>query len=126
MSDVHDEYVAGDVNTIDDEADEFDNADEAARVLTTPTRAARVLTTPIGRSPRRGADLHRPVPGRGPERRLRGREPASRQGRAVAQRRSQRHGTNHRPSWPHRQAIRALVGAAGARDGVTTSVDIVD
>jgi hypothetical protein len=24
------------------------------------------------------------------------------------------------------QAIRALVGAAGARDGVTTSVDIVD
>jgi len=36
------------------------------------------------------------------------------------------HGTGDRPAGPGRQAIRTVVAAAGARDGVQTSVDIVD
>jgi hypothetical protein len=31
MSDVHDDYVAGDVNTIDDEGDEYDEVDDRRR-----------------------------------------------------------------------------------------------
>jgi hypothetical protein len=127
MSDVHDEYVAGDVNTIDDEADEFDNADEgsegfdnadegsegfdnADRALTA-TAALTFIAQSLAEDPS-----------------------------AVSVDVSQRHdkvvlslsvGPNDMGRIIGRrgrtaQAIRALVGAAGARDGVTTSVDLVD
>ena len=115
MSDVHDDYVAGDINTIDD--DDLDvgaGADEAVDASSEAVTATAVLEF-IAKSL---AD-----------------DPT-----AVSVEVSQRHdkvvlslsvgpddmgriiGRRGRTA----QAIRALVGAAGARDGVTTSVDIVD
>jgi predicted RNA-binding protein YlqC (UPF0109 family) len=129
LSDVHDEYVAGDVNTIDDEADEtgefdnadeageFDNADEVSEGLDPAERAltASATLTFIAQS-------------------------LAEDPSAVSVDVSQRHdkvvlslsvGPNDMGRIIGRrgrtaQAIRALVAAAGARDGVTTSVDIVD
>jgi predicted RNA-binding protein YlqC (UPF0109 family) len=128
MSDVHDDYVAGDINTIDevDEFDEVNDSDDANDVNDTneaargPHNAERAVTaaaalTFIAKSLAED-------PG------------------AVSVEVSERHdkvvlslsvGPNDMGRIIGRrgrtaQAIRALVGAAGARDGVTTSVDIVD
>ena len=115
MSDVHDDYVAGDINTIDD--DDLDLEVEADEVLDASAEAVTAIAVLEFIAKSLADD---------PE--------------AVAVEVSQRHdkvvlslsvgpddmgriiGRRGRTA----QAIRALVGAAGARDGVTTSVDIVD
>ncbi len=113
MSDVHDEYVAGDINTIDDGEDEdtfegdFDNAERAA----TATAVLEYIAKSLAEDP---AAVSVDV--------------SERQGKVVL---SLSVGANDMGRVIGRrgrtaQAIRALVGAAGARDGVTTSVDIVD
>ena len=121
MSDVHDDYVAGDVNTIGDnddvddvnevddgyEADRTGNADRAA----TATAVLEFIATSLAEDPSAVAV-----------------EVSERQGKVVL---SLSVGSNDMGRVIGRrgrtaQAIRALVGAAGARDGVTTSVDIVD
>ncbi|MGA2295450.1 MAG: KH domain-containing protein [Acidimicrobiales bacterium] len=123
MSDVHDEYVAGDVNTIDDEGDEYDEVDvvdegnEAGEGFGGAERAATASATLTFIAKSLAEDPS-----------------------AVSVDVSERHdkvvlslsvGPNDMGRIIGRrgrtaQAIRALVGAAGARDGVTTSVDIVD
>ncbi|MGD0692039.1 MAG: KH domain-containing protein [Acidimicrobiales bacterium] len=117
MSDVND-YVAGDVNTIDDgyedddqngneivdDADAVDNAATATAVLhfiaTSLAEDASAVSVDV--SERQGKVVLSLSVGANDMGRIIGRR-----GRTA-------------------QAIRALVGAAGARDGVTTSVDIVD
>jgi predicted RNA-binding protein YlqC (UPF0109 family) len=112
VSDVHDEYVAGDINTIDDVDDveddaDFENADRAA----TATAVLEYIAKSLAEDP---AAVSVDV--------------SERQGKVVL---SLSVGANDMGRVIGRrgrtaQAIRALVGAAGARDGVTTSVDIVD
>jgi predicted RNA-binding protein YlqC (UPF0109 family) len=110
VSDVSDEYVAGDINTIDDDEDDvesFDNTERAQSATATLEYIAKSLAedpsaVSVQVSERQGKvvlslsvspnDMGRVI---------------GRRGRTA-------------------QAIRALIGAAGARDGVTTSVDIVD
>ena len=116
MSDVND-YVAGDVNTIDDGYDDedvnedvnegsnsVDNAATATAVLqfiaTSLAEDASAVSVDV--SERQGKVVLSLSVGANDMGRIIGRR-----GRTA-------------------QAIRALVGAAGARDGVTTSVDIVD
>jgi predicted RNA-binding protein YlqC (UPF0109 family) len=123
VSDAHDEYVVGDVNTIDDDhEDDFDdagndagnhvddhasNADKAA----TATAALEFIAKSLAEDPNAVSV-----------------EVNERQGKVIL---SLSVGPNDMGRIIGRrgrtaQAIRALVGAAGARDGVTTSVDIVD
>ena len=109
MSDVHDEYVAGDVNTIDgDESEEdFSNAENAVTATAVLEYIAKSLAedpsaVSVDVSERQGKVVLSLSVGPGD------------MGRGI--------GRRGRTA----QAIRALVGAAGARDGVTTSVDIVD
>ena len=121
MSDVHDDYVAGDINTIGDgdqvddvndvddgyEPDRAGNADRAA----TATAVLEFIATSLAEDPEAVSI-----------------EVSERQGKVVL---SLSVGSNDMGRIIGRrgrtaQAIRALVGAAGARDGVTTSVDIVD
>jgi uncharacterized protein len=118
VSDVND-YVAGDVNTIDDgyedddqnvnddvndSSDSVDNAATATAVLhfiaTSLAEDASAVSVDV--SERQGKVVLSLSVGANDMGRIIGRR-----GRTA-------------------QAIRALVGAAGARDGVTTSVDIVD
>jgi predicted RNA-binding protein YlqC (UPF0109 family) len=115
VSDVND-YVAGDVNTIDDGyddddvnevsegSDSLDNAATATAVLqfiaTSLAEDASAVSVDV--SERQGKVILSLSVGANDMGRIIGRR-----GRTA-------------------QAIRALVGAAGARDGVTTSVDIVD
>jgi predicted RNA-binding protein YlqC (UPF0109 family) len=116
VSDVND-YVAGDVNTIDDGyedddvnedvnegSDSVDNAATATAVLqfiaTSLAEDASAVSVEV--SERQGKVVLSLSVGANDMGRIIGRR-----GRTA-------------------QAIRALVGAAGARDGVTTSVDIVD
>ncbi len=111
MSDVEDDYVAGDVNTIDDDVDEYDDdANEADRALSA-TAVLEFIAKSLAEDPSAVAV-----------------EVTERQGKVILS-------LSVGPSDMGRiigrrgrtaQAIRALVGAAGARDGVTTSVDIVD
>jgi len=115
MSDVSDEYVAGDINTLDDDFDdveEFDDAtgDAAGRAVTA-TAVLEYIAKSLADEPdavelevseRAGKVVFSLSVGQSDMGRVIGRR-----GRTA-------------------QAIRALVGAAGARDGVTTSVDIVD
>lgn len=103
------EYVEGDINTIDDNDEEFDEANDASAEL--PEAVLTYLARQLASDPdaviveaqdRRGQirlSLH---VGPGDMGRVIGRR-----GRTA-------------------QAIRALVGVAGARSGVSTSVDIVD
>ena len=118
MSDVHDDYVAGDVNTIDDADDDnnndsvdssenYDNVEGAA----TASAVLEFIATSLADDPSAVSV-----------------EVSERQGKVVLS-------LNVGPDDMGRiigrrgrtaQAIRTLVGAAGARDGVTTSVDIVD
>lgn len=113
MSDLHDDYVAGDVNTIDDAdvdeggADEYDNVASAATASAVLEFIAKSLAdepnaVSIEVSERQGKVILSLSVGSDDMGRIIGRR-----GRTA-------------------QAIRTLVGAAGARDGVTTSVDIVD
>ena len=111
MSDVNDDYVAGDVNTIDDEgyddvngADAFERARSATNVLSyiAKSLAEDPSAVSVEVSERSGKVVLSLSVGPNDMGRVIGRR-----GRTA-------------------QAIRALVGAAGARDGVTTSVDIVD
>jgi len=106
VSDVHDDYVEGDVNTIEPE-EERDEVAEAATAEAVLDFIARSLTedpeaVTVEASRRQGKVILslRVAPGD--------------MGRVI--------GRRGRTA----QAIRSLVGAAGARDGVTTSVDIVD
>lgn len=125
MSDVHDDYVAGDINTIDDnddiddhdelnevdevnEVDEgYDNVEKAASASATLTFIAKSLAEDPSAVSVEVSERHDKVV-------LSLSVGANDMGRII--------GRRGRTA----QAIRALVGAAGARDGVTTSVDIVD
>jgi predicted RNA-binding protein YlqC (UPF0109 family) len=112
VSDVHDEYVAGDINTIDDdEFDEIEETYESGQDAVTATAALEFIAKSLAEDPNAVSV-----------------EVSERQGKVVLS-------LSVGPSDMGRiigrrgrtaQAIRALVGAAGARDGVTTSVDIVD
>jgi predicted RNA-binding protein YlqC (UPF0109 family) len=123
VSDDHDDYVAGDINTIDDDheidyndaghddgndvGDDVGNADKAA----TATAALEFIAKSLAEDPNAVSV-----------------EVNERQGKVIL---SLSVGPNDMGRIIGRrgrtaQAIRALVGAAGARDGVTTSVDIVD
>ncbi len=115
MSEIHDEYVAGDVNTLDDDEEEFDDYVESdgapAERAVTATAVLEYIAKSLADEPdavelevseRSGKVVFSLSVG------------ASDMGRII--------GRRGRTA----QAIRALVGAAGARDGVTTSVDIVD
>jgi predicted RNA-binding protein YlqC (UPF0109 family) len=113
VSDPRDEYVAGDVNTIDDQG-EYDERDvnvDAVSKAVSATAALEFIAKSLADDPssvavevseRQGKVVLSLSVGAGDMGRIIGRR-----GRTA-------------------QAIRALVGAAGARDGVTTSVDIVD
>ena len=116
-SETNDEYVPGDINTIDEVDDDFDDGPELGNEVTEGGRAATAAATldfiakslaeepaavSIEVSERQGKVILSLSVGPGDMGRVIGRR-----GRTA-------------------QAIRALVGAAGARDGVTTSVDIVD
>ena len=110
MSDVHDDYVEGDINTIDD--DDFDDAgsDSAAQAVT--ARAAlEFIATSLADDPSAVSV-----------------EVNERQGKVVLSLQVSPEdmgrviGRRGRTA----QAIRSLVAAAGARDGVTATVDIVD
>lgn len=104
MSDIHDDYVEGDINTIDDEDDATERATTASAVLAYIAEALAddpsAVTVDVDE--RQGKVVLSLRVGPGDMGRIIGRR-----GRTA-------------------QAIRVLVGAAGARDGVTTSVDIVD
>ncbi|MFY9782235.1 MAG: KH domain-containing protein [Acidimicrobiales bacterium] len=119
MSNADDDYVAGDVNTIDDESDidfDDDTVDEgnerhddqraamavAALEFIAKSLAEDPSAVSVEVNERQGKVILSLSVGPGDMGRIIGRR-----GRTA-------------------QAIRALVGAAGARDGVTTSVDIVD
>ena len=118
MSDVHDDYVAGDINTIDDDdevVEEFDDieGDDGgdAESAVTATAALEFIAKSLAEDPSAVSV-----------------EVSERQGKVVL---SLSVGPNDMGRIIGRrgrtaQAIRALVAAAGARDGVTTSVDIVD
>ena len=116
VSDVND-YVAGDVNTIDDRYDDEDvNEDvnegsDPVENAATATAVLQFIATSLAEDASAvSVDV------------------SERQGKVVL---SLSVGANDMGRIIGRrgrtaQAIRALVGAAGARDGVTTSVDIVD
>ena len=115
MSDPQDDYVPGDVNTIDSDADgDFDEHDvnvHEAPTAVTATAALEFIAKSLADDP---ASVSVEV--------------SERQGKVVL---SLSVGPDDMGRIIGRrgrtaQAIRALVGAAGARDGVTTSVDIVD
>jgi predicted RNA-binding protein YlqC (UPF0109 family) len=115
VSDAHDDYVAGDINTIDDE----DNEDYASESLESDhAERAAAATAALAFIAKSLADDPEAV----------SIEVSERQGKVVlslsvgASDMGRIIGRRGRTA----QAIRALVGAAGARDGVTTSVDIVD
>lgn len=104
MSEIHDDYVDGDINTIDEEDDSAERATTASAVLAFIAEALAddpsAVTVDVDE--RQGKVVLSLRVGPGDMGRIIGRR-----GRTA-------------------QAIRVLVGAAGARDGVTTSVDIVD
>jgi predicted RNA-binding protein YlqC (UPF0109 family) len=116
VSDVHDDYVAGDINTIDESEDyevygNEDVASDGAERAAAATAALEFIAKSLAEDP---AAVSIDV--------------SERQGKVVL---SLSVGANDMGRIIGRrgrtaQAIRALVGAAGARDGVTTSVDIVD
>jgi hypothetical protein len=125
MSDVHDDYVAGDINTIEDDDEVMDDFDDnegnegnegndhndGAESAVTATAALEFIAKSLAEDPSAVSV-----------------EVSERQGKVVL---SLSVGPNDMGRIIGRrgrtaQAIRALVSAAGARDGVTTSVDIVD
>jgi hypothetical protein len=118
VSDVHDDYVAGDINTID--GDDLDERDDYANdgYESASTDRASAATAALAFIAKSLAEDPEAV----------SIEVSERQGKVVL---SLSVGANDMGRIIGRrgrtaQAIRALVGATGARDGVTTSVDIVD
>jgi predicted RNA-binding protein YlqC (UPF0109 family) len=117
---MHDDYVAGDINTFDDgddvdvDVDDNGNGNEnnaAGDNAATATAVLEFIATSLAEDPSAVSV-----------------EVSERQGKVVL---SLSVGPDDMGRIIGRrgrtaQAIRALVGAAGARDGVTTSVDIVD
>jgi predicted RNA-binding protein YlqC (UPF0109 family) len=122
VSDAPDEYVAGDVNTIDDGVeDDFDDNDEVGNEAGRDTGDAERAAAAI-----KALEFIAKSLAEDPE--AVSIEVSERQGKVILS-------LSVGPSDMGRvigrrgrtaQAIRALVGAAGARDGVITSVDIVD
>jgi hypothetical protein len=121
VSDAQDDYVAGDINTIDDAGDFDDNqndandANDANEVGTDKAATATAVLEFIAKSLAEDPTAVEI-------------EVSERQGKVIL---SLSVGPNDMGRIIGRrgrtaQSIRALVGAAGARDGVTTSVDIVD
>jgi predicted RNA-binding protein YlqC (UPF0109 family) len=121
MSDAHDDYVPGDINTIDDNGGEYDdnhnddNHNDANEAGADKAAAATAVLEFIAKSLAEDPNAVEI-------------EVSERQGKVIL---SLSVGPNDMGRIIGRrgrtaQAIRALVGAAGARDGVTTSVDIVD
>ena len=116
MSDAHDDYVPGDINTIDDNGGGYDdNHDDANEVGADKAASATAVLELIAKSLAEDPNAVEI-------------EVSERQGKVIL---SLSVGPNDMGRIIGRrgrtaQAIRALVGAAGARDGVTTSVDIVD
>lgn len=111
MSDLHDEYVDGDINTIDDvEGPSESTADASARAVTAKA-ALEFIATALADDPSAvSVDV------------------SERQGKVVL---SLQVGPDDMGRVIGRrgrtaQAIRSLVAAAGARDGVNATVDIVD
>jgi predicted RNA-binding protein YlqC (UPF0109 family) len=102
---VTDEYVDGDVNLVDDEAGTIDDAVLAPRVLEYIARALAdspdAVAVSVQENPGRGVKLSLSVD-------------ADDLGRVI--------GRRGRTA----SALRTIVAAAGARDGVATSVDILD
>lgn len=122
MTDVDDEYVEGDVNQLDDDEFEDDDEDEdeidEGNVASPNRTEAAISTAVLEHVATSLADEPDAV---SVETDLRGRRVTLRlhvaqpdMGRVI--------GRRGRTA----QAIRALVAAAGAREGLTTSVDIVD
>jgi hypothetical protein len=118
VSDAQDEYVAGDINTIEDAGDFDENrndTDDANEVGTDKAATATAVLEFIAKSLAEDPTAVEI-------------EVSERQGKVIL---SLSVGPNDMGRIIGRrgrtaQSIRALVGAAGARDGVTTSVDIVD
>ncbi len=117
MSDAQDDYVAGDINTIDDAGDfdenhhDADANDVGTDKAATATAVLEFIAKSLAEDPT-AVEI----------------EVSERQGKVIL---SLSVGPNDMGRIIGRrgrtaQSIRALVGAAGARDGVTTSVDIVD
>ena len=109
MSDVHDDYVAGDINTIDenDVDEQFDAIDSAA----TASAVLEYIATSLADDPSAVSV-----------------EVSERQGKVVL---SLSVGPDDMGRVIGRrgrtaQAIRTVVNVAGAKDGVQASVDIVD
>lgn len=104
-----DDYVAGDVNTIDDEVEDY--RDDVAPSADTATAVLEFIAKSLADDPEAVAV-----------------EVSERQGKVIlslsvgAEDMGRVIGRRGRTA----QAIRALVAAAGVRDGVTTSVDIID
>jgi predicted RNA-binding protein YlqC (UPF0109 family) len=122
VSDVND-YVAGDVNTIDDG---YDNEDE--NVNDDVNEDVNDASDSIDNAATATAVLHFIATSLAEDASAVSVDVSERQGKVVL---SLSVGANDMGRIIGRrgrtaQAIRALVGAAGARDGVTTSVDIVD
>jgi predicted RNA-binding protein YlqC (UPF0109 family) len=118
VSDAQDDYVAGDINTIEDAGDFDENVNDTDDVnevgadkAATATAVLEFIAKSLAEDPS-AVEI----------------EVSERQGKVIL---SLSVGPNDMGRIIGRrgrtaQSIRALVGAAGARDGVTTSVDIVD
>jgi predicted RNA-binding protein YlqC (UPF0109 family) len=118
VSDAQDDYVAGDINTIDDAGDFDENQNDVNDANEVGTDKAATATAVLEFIAKSLAEDPAAVEI----------EVSERQGKVILS-------LSVGPSDMGRiigrrgrtaQSIRALVGAAGARDGVTTSVDIVD
>ena len=112
MSDVHDDYVDGDINTIDDDHGHDDDANtDAVASAVTAKAALEFIATSLADDPSAVSV-----------------EVSERQGKVVL---SLQVGPDDMGRVIGRrgrtaQAIRSLVAAAGARDGVNATVDLVD
>jgi predicted RNA-binding protein YlqC (UPF0109 family) len=114
VSDVHDDYVDGDINTIDDDArdDEvLEGNDDVATQAVTATAVLEFIATSLADDP---SAVSVEVSERQGKVILSLQVSADDMGRVI--------GRRGRTA----QAIRSLVAAAGARDGVNATVDIVD
>ncbi|MGH9020165.1 MAG: KH domain-containing protein [Acidimicrobiales bacterium] len=113
MTDLSDDYVAGDINTVDEDDDDdmVDDVDGGVASAVTSSAVLEYIARALADEPD-AVSL----------------EVSERAGKVVfslsvgPQDMGRVIGRRGRTA----QAIRALVAAAGARDGVTTSVDIVD
>jgi hypothetical protein len=110
VSDVSDEYVAGDINTIDSD-DQFDGADDNVDRAATAHKVLTYVASAMADDPEA---VSVEVSDQGNKVLLSLNVAPGDMGRII--------GRRGRTA----QALRTIVAAAGSRDGVTTSVDIVD